>query len=62
MVCTKTLYFYVDLGFSNVKNSDLLIKLRLNKKKKTVRKNKRKLGDSIEERDKSIDTKEEFGN
>lgn len=61
MVCTKTLYSYVDLGFLNVKNSDLPIKLRLNKKKKMVRKNKRKLGRSIEERDKSIDTKEEFG-
>lgn len=61
MVCTKTLYSYVDLGFLNVKNSDLPIKLRLNKKKKIVRKNRRKLGRSIEERDKSIDSKEEFG-
>lgn len=61
MVCTKTLYSYVDLGFLNVKNSDLPIKLRLNKKKKIVRKNRRKLGRSIEERDKNIDTKEEFG-
>lgn len=61
MVCTKTLYSYVDLGFLNVKNSDLPIKLRLNKKKKIVRKNRRKLGHSIEERDKSNDSKEEFG-
>lgn len=61
MVCTKTLYSYVDLGFLNVKNSDLPIKLRLNKKKKIVRKNRRKLGRSIEERDKSNDSKEEFG-
>ena len=61
MVCTKTLYYYVDFGFLNVKNSDLPIKLRLNKKKKIVRKNRRKLGRSIEERDKSIDIKEEFG-
>ena len=48
MLCTKTLYSYVNLGFFNVKNSDLPIKLRLNKKKKMVRKNKRKLGRSIE--------------
>ena len=61
MVCTKTLYSYVDLGFLNVKNSDLPIKLRLNKKKKIVRKNRRKLGHSIEERDKSNDSKEKFG-
>lgn len=61
MVCTKTLYSYVDLGFMNVKNSDLPIKLRINKKKRVSRLNKIKLGRSIEERDKSIDTKEEFG-
>ena len=61
MVCTKTLYSYVDLGFMNVKSSDLPIKLRINKKKRVSRLNKIKLGRSIEERDKSIDTKEEFG-
>ncbi|MDV4152793.1 hypothetical protein R0131_18360 [Clostridium sp. AL.422] len=41
-----------------MKNSDLLIKLRINKKQKVVRKNRRNLGRSIEERDKTIDTKE----
>ena len=61
MVCTKTLYSYVDLGFMNIKNFDLPIKIRLNKKKRVTRLNKIKLGRSIEERDKSIDTKEEFG-
>ena len=61
MVCTKTLYSYVDLGFMNVKNSDLPIKLKINKKKRVSRLNKIKLGRSIEERDKSIDSKEEFG-
>ena len=61
MVCTKTLYSYVDLGFMNVKHSDLPIKLRINKKKRVSRSSKIKLGRSIEERDKSIDTKEEFG-
>lgn len=57
MVCTKTIYSYVDLGFLNLKNTDLAIKLRINKKKKIIRINKRKLGRSIEERNKSIDTK-----
>ncbi|MPM20217.1 hypothetical protein SDC9_66646 [bioreactor metagenome] len=46
----------------NVKNSDLTIKVRLNKKKRFTRINKIKLGRSIEERDKLIETKEEFGN
>lgn len=36
MVCTKTLYSYVDLGFMNVKSSELSIKLRINKKKELV--------------------------
>ncbi|MBU3107900.1 hypothetical protein [Clostridium gasigenes] len=49
---TKTLYSYVDLGFMNAKNSDLPIKVRLNKKKRFNRINKIKLGRSIEERDK----------
>lgn len=45
----------------NVKNSDLTIKVRLNKKKRFTRINKIKLDRSIEERDKLIETKEEFG-
>lgn len=61
MVCTKTLYNYVDLGFIKIKNTDLPMKLRLNRRKNIIRINKRKLGRSIEERDKSIETREEFG-
>lgn len=61
VVCTKTLYNYIDMGLIKIKNTDLPIKLRLNKRKNIVRINKRKLGRSIEERDKSIETREEFG-
>lgn len=60
IVCTNTLYSYVDLGFINVRNSDLPIKVRLNKKKRFTRINKRKLGRSIKERYKAVDSKEEF--
>ena len=61
MVCTKTLYNYVDLGLLNIKNIDLTEKLRRSPKKKRVRENKRKLGNSIEQRPDEIDTREEFG-
>jgi IS30 family transposase len=61
MVCTKTLYNYIDLGLMAIKNTDLPQKLRRNTKKARVRKNKRKLGRSIEERDKSIESREDFG-
>ena len=55
MVCTKTLYNYIDLGFIKISNSDLPMKLRINKRKNIVRVNRRKLGRSIEERDKTIE-------
>lgn len=61
MVCTKTLYNYIDLGLLKVKNSDLHLKLRRNTKPTKVRKNKKNLGKSIEERPDSIDTRKEFG-
>ena len=44
IVCTKTLYNYVDAGLMKIKNIDLP-----------------ELGDSIEERPDSVDTREEFG-
>jgi IS30 family transposase len=55
MVCTKTLYNYIDLGLMKIKNSDLPLKLQYNTKSKRTRKNKRKLGNSIELRPKSVD-------
>lgn len=61
MVCTKTLYNYIDLGLLKVKNSDLALKLRRNTKLSKVRKNKKKLGKSIEERPDFINNREEFG-
>lgn len=61
MVCTKTLYNYIDLGLMSVKNSDLPLKLQYNTKSKRTRKNKRKLGNSIELRPKSVDLRKEFG-
>ena len=61
MVCTKTLYNYVDLGLLPIKNIDLPEKLRRNTKTKKVRENKRKLGKSIEERPKIVEERTEFG-
>ena len=61
MVCTKTLYNYIDLGLLDVKNIDLPMKLLRNTKPKRVRINKRKLGTSIEDRPEQIQDREEFG-
>ncbi|WP_028829507.1 IS30 family transposase [Proteocatella sphenisci] len=61
MVCTKTLYNYIDLGLLTLKNIDLPMKLRLSTKKKRVRANKRNLGRSISERPEHIANREEFG-
>ena len=61
MVCTKTLYNYVDLGLLSIKNIDLPEKLRRNTKAKKSRENKRNLGTSIEERPEIVDLRTEFG-
>lgn len=61
MVCTKTLYNYVDCGMLDIKNIDLPDKLRRKPKTKRVRENKRILGRSIEERPESVHLREEFG-
>ncbi|MDQ0219792.1 IS30 family transposase [Peribacillus cavernae] len=61
MVCTKTLYTYIDMGLLGVKNIDLPLKVRLNTKKKRIRQNKRVLGRSIEERPAEVAQREEFG-
>ena len=47
IVCTKTLYRYVDLGFFSRKHRSRI--------------NKKKLGRSIEERPREIESREEFG-
>lgn len=60
-VCTKTLYNYIDNGQLKIKNIDLPEKLRRNTKSKRVRKNRKKLGKSIEERPKNVENRDEFG-
>jgi IS30 family transposase len=61
MVCTKTLYNYVDSGLLKIKNIDLPEKLSRKTKTKKDRESKRKLGNSIEQRPDIVDTREEFG-
>ena len=61
IVCTKTLYNYIDLGLLSVINADLPMKLRRNTKPSKVKKHKKKLGKSISERPGTIDNREEFG-
>lgn len=61
IVCTKTLYNYIDLGLLTVINADLPMKLRRNTKPSRVKKHKKKLGKSIAERPSNIDNREEFG-
>ena len=61
MICTKTLYNYVDLGLLPIKNIDLPAKLHRNTKSARVRHNKKKLGTSISDRPNYIENREEFG-
>ena len=61
IVCTKTLYNYVDAGLLNVKNIDLPEKLKRKPPKRHNHENKRIYGKSIEERPTEIETREEFG-
>lgn len=61
MVCTKTLYHYIDLGLLPVKNIDLPLKVSRNTKKKLMRQHRKVLGTSIEQRPAHIDEREEFG-
>lgn len=61
IVCTKTLYNYVDAGLLKVKNIDLPEKLSRKPKKTHSREYKKELGRSIEERPASVETREEFG-
>lgn len=61
VVCTKTLYDYIDLGLLGIKNIDLPEKLRRSTKKPRIHKNKRILGRIIEERSTSVNDRKEFG-
>lgn len=61
IVCTGTLYRYVNLGLLEIKNHNLPEKLKRRNGKYRSRINKRKLGRSIEERPKEIESRKEFG-
>lgn len=61
VVCTKTLYRYVDLGLLEIKNIDLPEKVKRSLKEAANRQNKKILGRSIEERPTEINGRTEFG-
>lgn len=63
MVCTKTIYNYIERGQSRIKNIDLpnKVKRRVKTDRVVERKRKRKFGRSIEERDICINERKEFG-
>jgi IS30 family transposase len=61
IVCTRTLYRYVDLGLFGIRNHNLPEKLKRKSRKHRFRINKKKLGRSIEERPRQIESREEFG-
>jgi IS30 family transposase len=61
MVCTKTLYSYIDQCLLKVRNIDLLLKTRRKLKKSVGRVHKLLHGKSISKRPKIIDEREEFG-
>ena len=61
MICTKTLYSYTALGLLPFTNMDLPLVLKRSTKSCKVRKHKKHLGKSIEERPDYIETREEFG-
>lgn len=61
MVCTKTLYNYIDLDLLTVKNTDLPQKLRRNTKSARIKEHKKTFGTSIKERPECINSREEFG-
>ena len=60
MLCTKTIYNYIDKGLMKIRNHHLPEKISRKPKREQVRKSKRELGRSIEERP-NIDNKLEFG-
>lgn len=59
MLCTKTIYNYIDKGLMRIRNHNLPEKVSRRPKLKRVRENKKLLGRSIEERP-AIDNKLEF--
>ncbi len=61
VVCTKTLYNYVDIGLMPIKNIDLPEKVKRKASKKRSHEHKKTIGRSIEERPADIEKRDEFG-
>jgi IS30 family transposase len=61
LVCTKTLYHYIDRCHLAARNIDLYLKVRRRTNHRRGRINKRILGQSIEQRPDEVLTREEFG-
>lgn len=61
MVCTKTLYNYIDVGLLKVKNIDLPLRVKIADKPRKCRKNRRIMGESIENRPEKVNERNEFG-
>src|SRR5699024_9951474 len=61
IVFARTLSNYVDQGLLNIHNYDLPEKLKRNTKIYRIRKNKKKLGRSIEQRPQEVNKRDVFG-
>lgn len=61
MVCTKTLYNYVDAGLIGIRNIDLPLKVKRTIKTARIKRNKKHLGTCISERPSNINDRSEFG-
>ncbi len=61
MVCTKTLYNYVDAGLLSIANIDLPLKVKRSSKSTRTKRHKKNLGTSISERPENINDRSEFG-
>lgn len=61
IVCTKTLYNYIDLCLLKVRNIDLPLKVKLDRKVERNRQNRRILGESIEKRPEIVSQRTTFG-
>lgn len=61
IVCTKTLYNYIDQCLLKVRNIDLPLRVKLNIKTRKERTNRRIFGDSIETRPDEVNSRKEFG-
>jgi IS30 family transposase len=61
LVCTKTLYRYIDQGLLRVRNIDLPLKVRRKPGKARDKQRKRILGTSIDERPEEVNDRKSFG-